>query len=90
MILTQCFISRNVGKEKEEDILTLTQKAMNTITLMANRMKRFEELLIDSGIVDTQQARKLKHDSSSYALKTLKDNKDTNANDNDNDSDSDN
>ena len=66
-------------KEKEEHT-DFTQKAMNTITLMANRMKRFEELLIDSGIVDTQQARKLKHDSSSYALKTLKDNKDTNAN----------
>ncbi len=76
-------------KEKEEHYTDFTQKAMNTITVMADRMKRFEKLLIDSGIVDTQQARKLKHDSSSYALKTLKDNKDTNANANNNPSDND-
>ena len=78
-------------KEKEEHYTDFEQRAMNTITVMADRMKRFEKLLIESGIVDTQQARKLKADSSSYALKTLKaktnKNKNTNANDNTSDSD---
>ena len=58
-------------KEKEAHA-NFAQKAMNTITVIANRMKRFEKLLIDSGIVDTQQARKLKIDCGRYALKTLK------------------
>ena len=46
---------------------------------MANRMKRFEKLLIDSGIVDTQQVRNLKIDCDRDAFKALN----ANASDND-------
>ena len=55
-------------KEKESHA-DFTQRAMNTITVVANRMKRFEKLLIDSGIVDTQQVRNLKIDCNSDALR---------------------
>ena len=65
-------------KEKESHA-DFTQRAMNTITVVANRMKRFEKLLIDSGIVDTQQALKLKIDCDHDSFKAL----DTNASDND-------
>ena len=72
MVLSYDAYSEVVEKQNESHV-DFEQKAMTTITVMADRMKRFEELLIESGIVDIQQARKLKADSSSYALKTLKD-----------------
>ena len=65
-------------KEKESHA-DFTQRAMNTITVVANSMKRFEKLLIDSGIVDTQQALKLKIYCDRDAIKAL------NANSSDND-----
>ena len=62
---------------------------MNTIELYARRMKRFEELLIDSGVIDAKGLRGLcKNDLDALKGKT-KANKNKYINTNDNVSDND-
>ena len=62
-------------KEKE-DRVDINIRTLNTIELIMNRMKIFEKLLIQSGVVDKEGLLKLKHDS----LKIVDDNDRNNAN----------
>ena len=74
MILSYDSYLENV-KEKE-DRVDINIRTLNTIELIANRMKIFEKLLIQSGVVDKEGLLKLKHDS----LKIVDDNDRNNAN----------
>ena len=49
-------------KEKEEHV-DFEQRAKNIMAFMVDRMKVFEKLLIQSGVIDKDGILKLKHDS---------------------------